>query len=47
MKNILIHGLGQNNQSWDKIKNYLKDKGLDSVCLNLIQLTNTIILFLK
>ena len=39
MKNILIHGLGQNNHSWDKIRNYLKDKGLDSVCPNLYDIT--------
>lgn len=35
MKNILIHGLGQNNHSWDKTRVYLKDKGLDTICPNL------------
>lgn len=39
MKNILIHGLGQNNHSWDKTRNYLKDKGLDAICLNLYDIT--------
>ena len=39
MKNILIHDLGQNNRSWDKIRNYLKDKGLDSICPNLYDIT--------
>lgn len=35
MKNILIHGLGQNNHSWDKTRNYLKDKEIDTICPNL------------
>jgi len=39
MKNILIHGLGQNNYSWDKTKNYLKEKGLDTICPNLYKIT--------
>ncbi len=40
MKNILIHGLGQNNHSWDKTGNYLKDKGLDTICPNLYDIIN-------
>ena len=39
MKNIIIHGLGQNNQSWDKTRNYLTEKGLDTVCPNLYDIT--------
>lgn len=39
MKNILIHGLGQNNHSWDKTRNYLKDKGLSAICPNLFDIT--------
>lgn len=40
MKNILIHGLGQNNHSWDKTRNYLKDKGLNTICPNLFDIIN-------
>lgn len=25
MKNILIHGLGQDDKSWDKVKEYLRE----------------------
>ncbi len=39
MKNILIHGLGQNNHSWNKTRNYLKEKGLDTICPNLYDIT--------
>lgn len=28
MKNILIHGLGQNNHSWDNTVAYLNKKGI-------------------
>lgn len=27
MKNILIHGLGQNSKDWDTIKNELETRG--------------------
>ena len=39
MKNILIHGLGQNNQSWNNISIYLKKQGIDTVCPNLFKMT--------
>lgn len=39
MKNILIHGLGQNHQSWDKTSNDLKKKGIDTICPNLFEIT--------
>ena len=28
MKNILIHGLGQNSKDWDTIKNELETRGI-------------------
>lgn len=37
MKNILIHGLGQTNKSWDKTIIYLKQKGIDVLCPNLFE----------
>lgn len=39
MKNILIHGLGQNNQSFNGTKEYLKNKGMDTICPNLFEIT--------
>lgn len=39
MKNILIHGLGQNNQSWNNTNEYLKEKGIDTICPNLFEIT--------
>ena len=39
MKNILIHGLGQNNQSWDNTSRYLKENGMDAICPNLFEIT--------
>lgn len=38
MKNILIHGLGQNNQSWSKIAVFLKNNGIDTQCPNLFEI---------
>lgn len=38
MKNILIHGLGQNNQSWNSTKVYLKENGVDTLCPNLFEM---------
>lgn len=38
MKNILIHGLGQNDKSWDKTKILLNEKDIDVECPNLFDL---------
>lgn len=35
MKNILIHGLGQNNRSWNICKDVLVKNGLESEAPNL------------
>lgn len=40
MKNILIHGLGQNNQSWDNTVIYLKKNGIDTICPSLFEITD-------
>ena len=40
MRNILIHGLGQNNQSWDNTVIYLKKNGIESICPSLYEITN-------
>ena len=39
MKNILVHGLGQSNKSWNKTSIYLKKKGMDTICPNLFKIT--------
>lgn len=39
MKNILIHGLGQNNQNWDNTSFYLKECGIYTICPNLFKMT--------
>lgn len=39
MKNILIHGLGQDNQSWNNTDSYLKEKGINTLCPNLFEIT--------
>ena len=39
MKNILIHGLGQNSQSWDNTSMYLKENNIDIVCPDLFEIT--------
>lgn len=39
MRNILIHGLGQNNQSWNDTDIYLKKNGIDTICPNLFEMT--------
>ncbi len=39
MKNILIHGLGQNNQSWHDTNVYLKKNGIDTICPDLFEIT--------
>lgn len=41
MQNILIHGLGQNNQSWNSTSAYLKEKGIVVECPNLFNITKT------
>ena len=40
MKNILIHGLGQNKESWIATIEKLKSYKIDSQCTNLFELTN-------
>lgn len=39
MKNILIHGLGQNSESWDNTSMYLKENNIDIVCPDLFEIT--------
>ncbi|MCI8310118.1 alpha/beta fold hydrolase [uncultured Clostridium sp.] len=39
MKNILIHGLGQNEQSWNNTNEYLRKNQIDPICPNLFELT--------
>ncbi len=41
MKNILVHGLGQNSESWHETSNYLKKNGMDTICPNLFEITAT------
>ena len=38
MKNILIHGLGQDDKSWDKVKEYLREYNYNIICPNLFDL---------
>lgn len=38
MKNILIHGLGQDPSSWDQVKAYLKDEKFNTICPTLFDL---------
>lgn len=40
MKHILIHGLGQDDQSWNPIKTLLNEKNMEVVCPNLFQMTS-------
>ncbi len=39
MKNVLIHGLGQDNQSWNNMNVYLKKNGINTICPNLFEIT--------
>ena len=39
MKNILIHGLGQNSQDWNNVKTELEIKGIFSITPDLFKLT--------
>ena len=47
MKNILIHGLGQNNQSWDNIVINLKKNKMNTICPNLFEINNNTLLNYK
>ena len=39
MKNLLIHGLGQNSKDWDTIKNELETRGISPIVPDLFDLT--------
>ena len=39
MINILIHGLGQDNHSWDNTNKYLRENKIDAVCPSLFEIT--------
>lgn len=39
MKNILLHGLGQNEQSWNDVNIYLKENEIETICPNLFDIT--------
>ncbi len=39
MTNILVHGLGQDNHSWDNTDKYLREKQMDVICPNLFEIT--------
>ena len=41
MKNILIHGLGQNSKDWDTIKDELETKGIFSIAPDYLTLQKT------
>lgn len=41
MKNILIHGLGQTNRSWDEVIEYLKQNKIETLCPNLFEITKS------
>lgn len=47
MRNILIHGLGQNNQSWNNIVICLKKNGIKSISPSLYEITNNTLLNYK
>ena len=38
MNNILIHGLSQDEKSWDKVKEYLREYNYNVICPNLFDL---------
>ena len=42
MKNILVHGLGQNSESWHEVSYNLRKNGLDTICPNLFEITVTL-----
>ena len=39
MINILVHGLGQDNYSWDNTNKYLRENKIDVICPNLFEIT--------
>ena len=39
MINILVHGLGQDNHSWDNTNKYLRENEIDVICPNLFEIT--------
>lgn len=47
MKNILIHGLGQDNKSWDIVKEYFKENKKEVICPNLFDILKIIVLSMK
>lgn len=47
MINILIHGLGQDNNSWSLIKKYFNDKNVNVEVPNLYNLNNREMTFLN
>ena len=40
MKNILIHGLGQNNESWHDVKSDLNKNNIDVECIHLYKMND-------
>lgn len=38
MKNILVHGLGQNNNSWKEVNYYLDKKEIETICPDLFKI---------
>lgn len=42
MKNILIHGLGQNSKSWYNTRTYLKAHGINTECPDLFEITTDV-----
>lgn len=40
MINILIHGLGQNKESWEKTSIYLKINDIETISVNLFEMMN-------
>ncbi len=38
MKNILVHGLGQNNNSWNEVNYYLDKKEIETICPDLFKI---------
>lgn len=39
MINILVHGLGQDDHSWDNTNKYLRANKIDAICPNLFEIT--------
>ena len=47
MKNILFHGLGQDNKSWDIVKEYFKENKKEVICPNLFDILKIIVMSMK